>query len=44
MVNRNKVIRELGERLPPGAFIAWLDQVYPMYTSVQLQPEAVIGI
>jgi hypothetical protein len=22
----------------------WLDQVYPMYTSVQLQAEAVIGI
>jgi hypothetical protein len=40
MVNRNKVMHELGERLPPGAFVVWLDQVYPMCTSVQLQPEA----
>jgi hypothetical protein len=44
MVNRNKVIRELSERLPPGAFVVWLDQVYPMYDGARLRPEAAIGI
>jgi hypothetical protein len=43
MVNRNKVMRELAERLSPG-FVVWLDQVYPMYNGMQLRPEAVIGI
>jgi hypothetical protein len=44
MVNRNKVMRTLSEGLKPGAYIVWLDQVYPMFTKVRLKPEAVIGI
>ena len=44
MVNRNKVVRILSEGLPSGAYIAWLDQVYPMFTKIALRPEAVIGI
>ena len=34
MVNRNKVVRTLSEGLRPGAYLAWLDQVYPMFTKV----------
>jgi hypothetical protein len=44
MVNRNKVVRTLLEGLRPGAYVAWLDQVNPMFTKVLLKPEAVIGI
>ena len=44
MVNRNKVVAKLAEGLPPGAYIAWLDQVYPMFAKVALKPEAVIDI
>jgi hypothetical protein len=41
MISRNKAIRELGERLSASAFVVWLDQVYPMYAGIRLQPEAV---
>ena len=44
MVNRNKVMATLAAGLPSGAYVAWLDQVYPMYRKANLQPEAVIGI
>jgi hypothetical protein len=44
MVNRNRVVAALAEGLPSGAFVVWLDQVYPMYRKSQLHPEAVIGI
>jgi hypothetical protein len=44
MVNRNKVVKTLANGLPSGALIAWLDQVYPMYSKTQLRTEAVIGI
>jgi hypothetical protein len=44
LVNRNKVMLTLAERLKPGALIVWLDQVYPMYRKIALEPEAVIGI
>jgi hypothetical protein len=44
MVNRNKVVATLAAGLPVGAFVVWLDQVYPMYRKAELQPEAVIGI
>ena len=44
MVNRNKVVATLAAGLPSGAYIAWLDQVYPMFSKVALKPEAVIGI
>jgi hypothetical protein len=33
----------LSEGLQPGAYLAWLDQVYPMFAKM-LKPEAVIGI
>jgi hypothetical protein len=36
-------MHELGERLSPGTYVVWLDEVYPMYAGVQLQPEAMIG-
>jgi len=44
LVNRNTVIKTLSTRLPVGAYIVWLDQVYPMYAKVNLKPEATIGI
>ena len=44
MVNRNKVIAALSAGLPSGAFIVWLDEVYPMYAKSRLRPEALIGI
>lgn len=44
MVNRNRVVQTLANGLPEGAFLVWLDQVYPMFTKVRLKPEAVIGI
>jgi hypothetical protein len=43
MVNRNKVVRTLSEGLRPSAYLAWIDQAYPMFTKVLLKPEAVIG-
>jgi hypothetical protein len=44
MVNRNKVVATLAAGLPSGAYVAWLDQVYPMFSKEKLKPEAVIGI
>ena len=44
MVSRNRVVKTLAVGLRPGAFIVWLDQVYPMFAKAQLKPEAVIGI
>jgi hypothetical protein len=44
MVNRNAVVKTLAAGLPHGAYVAWLDQVYPMYSKELLKPEAVIGI
>jgi hypothetical protein len=44
MVSRNQVMKTLAAGLRPGAYVAWLDQVYPMFAKVALQPEAVIGI
>jgi hypothetical protein len=44
MVNRNHVVRTLSDGLRPGAYVVWLDQVYPMYARVMLEPEALIGI
>jgi len=44
MVNRNRVVATLAAGLPAGAYVAWLDQVYPMFTKARLKPEAVIGI
>jgi hypothetical protein len=44
LVNRNKVVATLAAGLPSGAYVAWLDQVYPMFRKAALKPEAVIGI
>jgi hypothetical protein len=44
MVNRNRVVNTLAKGLPSGAYVAWLDQVYPMFSKTELKPEAVIGI
>ena len=44
MIKRNVVMRELGQRLQPGAHVVWLDQVLPMYRSDQFKMEAIIGM
>lgn len=44
MVKRNVVMRALGERLPAGAHVVWLDQVLPMYRKDQFAIEAAIGM
>lgn len=44
MVKRNLVLRALGQRLLPGAFVVWLDQVLPMYRKDKFSIEAVIGM
>jgi hypothetical protein len=44
LVSRNKVVATLADGLPAGAYIVWLDQVYPMFSKMALKPEAVIGI
>ena len=44
LCNRNKVVATLAAGLPSGAYVAWLDQVYPMFSKERLKPEAVIGI
>lgn len=44
MIQRNKVMSVLGERLRPGTHVVWLDQVLPMYSSDQFRIEAVIGM
>jgi len=44
MVDRNRVMRVLGARLPVGAHVAWLDQVLPMYRKSALETVGYIGI
>lgn len=44
MIKRNVVMRALGNRLPTGAFVVWLDQVLPMYRKDQFSIDAVIGM
>jgi hypothetical protein len=43
MVRRNLVMQAL-QRLAPGAYVVWLDQVLPMYREDAFELEAVIGI
>jgi hypothetical protein len=43
MVKRNSVMRAL-QRLAPGAHVAWLDQVLPMFRKDSFAIEAVIGM
>jgi hypothetical protein len=44
LINRNKVMARLSEGLPQGAYLAWLDQVQPMYSKASVKLEAAIGI
>ena len=44
MVNRNKVMKDLGVKLSTGTHVVWLDQVLPMYRKDQFSIEAVIGM
>ena len=43
MIKRNVVMRAL-QRLPPGAHVAWLDQVLPMYRKESFDIDGVIGM
>ena len=44
MVKRNKVMDALGQRMTPGAHVAWLDQVLPMYRKVDFAVEGYVGM
>lgn len=44
MVNRNKVIAALAQKLHAGCFVVWLDQVLPMYRKDQFSIDGVIGM
>lgn len=44
MIERNKVMRVLGERLTSGCHVIWLDQVLPMYRKDTFAVEAYIGM
>lgn len=44
MVNRNRVLKLLGERMHEGAYLVWLDQVLPMYRKDQFSTQAHIGM
>lgn len=44
MVNRNRVLKILGERMHATANLVWLDQVLPMYRKDQFAITAVIGM
>ena len=44
LVNRNKVVEVLSQRMRPGAHLAWLDQAQPMYRKDLLKPEAAVAI
>lgn len=44
MIKRNVVMDALGQRLPAGAHVVWLDQVLPMYRKADFVMEGVIGM
>lgn len=44
MVNRNKVMSDLGKKLSAGCHVVWLDQVLPMYRKDEFKMEGVIGM
>lgn len=44
MVNRNLVVRTLGQRLRKGCHVVWLDQVLPMYRKDTFNTQAHIGM
>ncbi len=44
MINRNTVIRECAKIVRPGGFVAWLDQVWPMYRKDEWHLRGMIGV
>lgn len=44
MVNRNKVVDVLSQRLSDGCHVVWLDQALPMYRKMEIAVEARIGM
>ena len=44
MVNRNKVMRALGDSAKAGTHVVWLDQVLPMYKKSQWDMVGIIGM
>lgn len=44
MIQRNVVMRTLGQNMKSGAHVVWLDQVLPMFRKVDFTIEAVIGM
>lgn len=44
MLNRNKVMQALATRMTPGAHVAFLDQVLPMYRKDQWRSEGYVGV
>jgi hypothetical protein len=44
MIDRNRVMRALAAGCRPGTFVAWLDQVRPMFRKDEWSEDAVIGI
>lgn len=44
MVNRNLIVRTLGQRLRKGCHVVWLDQVLPMYRKDTFNTQAHIGM
>ena len=44
MVNRNLIVRTLGQRLREGCHVVWLDQVLPMYAKTIFSTQAHIGM
>jgi len=44
MINRNKVVKECAKVLAPGGYLAWLDQVLPMYRKDTFELQLTVGI
>ena len=44
MIKRNVVLKALGQRLPSGSHVVWLDQVLPMFSKKYFKIVAVIGM
>jgi len=44
MIQRNRVMRTLGEGLKRGCHVVWLDQVLPMWKKEQFSVDAFIGM
>ena len=44
LVNRNAVVQQCRLLCKPGGHLVWLDQVYPMYSKLDWNPVATIGL